>query len=84
MSTPTQIQFKQLERLVANLEMSIPVHCRQHDDGSVQVDAGNPFVIRDGDQMDVFLNDVMDINTDVEPDELFDDFLGLLDAYCDY
>ena len=34
--------------------------------------------------MDAFLNDVMDINTDVEPDELFDDFLGLLDPYCDY
>ena len=84
MTSPTEIQFKQLERLVGNLEMSIPVYCRRHDDGSVQVDAGNPYVIDDGDQLDSLLNDIMDINTDVEPDELFDEFVGIVAGYCDF
>ena len=84
MAAPTEIQFKQLESLVGNLEMSIPVYCRRHDDGSVQVDAGNPYVIDDGDQLDLLLNDIMDINTDVEPDELFDEFVGIVAGYCDF
>ena len=84
MSTPSQIQFRQLERLLGNLSLSIPVLCRQLQDGSVRIDAGNPFRICDRDEMDAFLNDVMDINTDVEPDELLDELLDLLDPFCDY
>lgn len=83
MSAPTEIQFKQLKRLLENLKMAIPVHCRQLENGSVQVYVGNPYVIRDGSQMDAFLKDLMDINTDVEPDELYDGFVGLLDPHSD-
>ena len=84
MSAPTEIQFKQLKRLLENLRMAIPVHCRRLENGSVQVNVGNPYVIRDGSQMDAFLNDLMDINTDVEPDELYDAFVALLDPHSDY
>lgn len=84
MSPPNQIQFRQLERVLGRLSLSIPVSCRLLEDGSVRIDAGNPFRIRDRDQMDAFLNDVMDIHTDVEPDELLDDLLALLDPFSDY
>jgi hypothetical protein len=83
MSTPSQIQFRQLERLLSHLRLSIPVCCRQRHDGSVRIDVGNPFRIRDRDEMDVFLNDVMDLNTDVEPDERLDELRNLLDPFRD-
>jgi len=83
MSTPSQIQFRQLERLLSHLRLSIPVCCRQLQDGSVRIDVGNPFRIRDRDEMDVFLNDVMDLNTDVEPDALLDELRNLLDQFRD-
>ena len=83
MSAPIEIQFKQLEQLIASLEMSIPVYCHQHDDGSVQVDAGNAYVIRDGDRLDSFLNELIDIDREADPDILLDDFLRMLDPYCD-
>jgi hypothetical protein len=69
--------------LLSHLRLSIPVCCRQLHTGSVRIDVGNPFRIRDRDEMDAFLNDVMDLNTDVEPDKLLDEFRNLLDPFRD-
>ena len=34
--------------------------------------------------MDVFLNDVMDLNTDVEPDKRLDELRNLFDPFRDH
>lgn len=83
MSAPTEIQFQQLKRLLSKLNTAIPIDCRQKNDGSVQVDAGNPYVIRDSGDMDSFLSQFMDINTNADPDDLFDNFREMLDSFAD-
>ncbi|MCC9603417.1 hypothetical protein LOC67_22950 [Stieleria sp. JC731] len=84
MATTTELQYKQLERMIANLDFAIPVHVRRRDDGAIQIDAGNPYVIDDSDSMDSFLNDLMDIDGSLEGDETLDEFLTMLDPYCEY
>ena len=34
--------------------------------------------------MDLFLNELMDLDGTLDPDQLFDEFLKMLEPFCDY
>ena len=63
-----------------------PIHIRRLEDDSIQFNAGSPYVFQSADGVDALLNEVADLDSQQDDDELYDQMVELLERYgeCSY
>lgn len=81
MSQPTSIQVRVLQSRLERIDFGHPVTAGQMSDGTIRINAAGSYHVRTSDEMDTLLNDMDDLDLDLQPNELFDSMVRLLDGH---
>ena len=80
MSQPTSIQFQVLQGRLERIDFGHSITAEQQDDGTIRINAAGTYFVRSSDAMDTLLNDMDDLDLDLQPDQVFDSMVELLDC----